>query len=542
MSLGYTTATPEMKASVAEMVDRMMKPKVKPDGLSFTMGWDVVASYSEKQINDLLQVRHRQSNTGMLQTLSFTYQEEDIQTEEYFDITYDLRFGPPLVQFDAHSLGQPMCTLEMEIVEGAQTVPTRKRNPVRPMPPGWKLRLHDIPLASVRGRISEEGAAVHSDIISSDRPVHFSMTEKETQHVVLGFQLANTSYKLTLVPPATGEPSPMMKALDLPRFEKYVNKYFQDDVHALSYSIASLNNVKRDDSPNLQPVKFQFATFKDHERGILSLFIQVKGGFATGRTQGLQSHWQNQWEDNGIQPIPKRFTASLLLSSNMLHRVLFQQAFKGQGWEATNMSPTNEAENRISATLKKPWTVPEQNYDYDRNSKFHVDGFTLELEKWPLTLTIRQDEPKGSPQVYAHWTIDQDVDWKAHTGIVPLGSGVIKAKFRLCDERDHNQPRRLDCKIRLDDESFGLDMQLNTKVFRMDQGKDHKSEIDFLTWERGMAGLWTQSPNVTLNSVGLGILRATNLLTPGGNSIDFNEEIGIKAPKDFLLVGDVLET
>ncbi|KAJ5738164.1 hypothetical protein N7493_001319 [Penicillium malachiteum] len=542
MSLGYTTATPAMQDSVAEMVERMMRPKIKPDGLSFTMGWDVVASYSEKQINDLLRVRHVETNAEMLRTLSFTFKDENPVTEELFDTTYDLKFGAPLVQFNAHSPGQPMCSLLMEIVEGTETVPIRVKNPVRSMPRGWKLQLEDIPLATVRGLVSE-GDAEHSDIVSGEKAVHFSLTDNEMQHVVLGFKLANTTYKLTLVPPASGEASEslLMKKLDLPRLEKFINRYFQNDVGALSYSIACLNNTKSDDSPNLQPVKFQFATFKNKDRGILSLFIQVKGGFATGRTEELQSHWQNQWGDNGIQPIPDRFTASLLLSSDMLHRVLFQQAFKGQGWDAINLSPTNEAENKISARTKKQWTVPEQNYDYGINSKFHVDGFTLDLEKWPLTLTIRQDDPKASPNVYAHWTIDKEVGWNAHTGIIPLGSEVVKAKFRLCDENDHEQPRKLDCKIQLDDVSFSLDMKLNTKVFRMDQAKGAKNEIHFETWERGMAGLWTQSPNLALSSVGLGILRATNLLTPGGNCIDFNEEIGVKAPKDFLLVGHVLE-
>lgn len=56
-----------------------------------------------------------------------------------------------------------------------------------------------------------------------------------------------------------------------------------------------------------------------------------------------------------------------------------------------------------------------------------------------------------------------------------------------------------------------------------------------------MEGIWTSAPNVKISSIGLGFLRTTNILTPDARAIDFNEEIGLRAPKDIVLVGDVLE-
>ena len=75
-------------------------------------------------------------------------------------------------------------------------------------------------------------------------------------------------------------------------------------------------------------------------------------------------------------------------------------------------------------------------------------------------------------------------------------------------------------KIGLDDKALTLDLQLKTEQFRMDQSK-------------GMRGLWTQSPQVSISSIDLGFLRTrtTNLLTPDKETIDFNEGIGLKGPR-----------
>ncbi|KAJ5193562.1 hypothetical protein N7449_009704 [Penicillium cf. viridicatum] len=73
----------------------------------------------------------------------------------------------------------------------------------------------------------------------------------------------------------------------------------------------------------------------------------------------------------------------------------------------------------------------------------------------------------------------------------------------------------------------------------MDQSESNA--IDYKTRKKGMAGIWTSAPNVKTSGIGLGFLCTTNILTPDARVVDFNEEIGLRAPRDIVLVGDVLE-
>lgn len=58
--------------------------------------------------------------------------------------------------------------------------------------------------------------------------------------------------------------------------------------------------------------------------------------------------------------------------------------------------------------------------------------------------------------------------------------------------------------------------------------------------DRAAKRLKSLRPPGSVKSMDLGFLRTPNLLTPGSEVIDFNEEIGLKAPCDFVLLGEVL--
>ena len=278
---------------------------------------------------------------------------------------------------------------------------------------------------------------------------------------------------------------------------------------------------------------------------VLSIFIQVRGGASGAVSEGLQSRWQAQWLNNNTQPIPKGFTASLILWSEMIHMVLLQPGFANSKWTASNISPPNEACNKVQARSSEKWTVEAQDYKYHATSNFHVDGFDLPLKDFPMELEIRQDDAYGSPTAYVFWSIKQRVHYRATGKALGLidntvwAEGHVDTLYRLCDPTNYENARKMDLKIGLNDEAFTLDLQLKTDQFRMDQKEDN--DIDFETWQKGMHGLWTKAPQVSLSSIGLGFLRTTNLLMPGKEVIDFNEGIGLKVPKDFVLVGDILK-
>lgn len=535
----YTTASQEQKDAVATMIGKMMQPAIPPTNNSFTLGWDVVASYADKQINNLLSTRHSKKGSGMLSNLILNTEDWDPIGEETFTTTYNLNFGAPLLQFDSHATGEPMCSIQMKIVSSTKQIHDKAPKPI---PDGWKLQLNNIPLATARGMVSEGGEIKGGveNIVPGDKPIHFKGTEEEHCHVVLGFHLNKDKLKVKVISPDSSKPEDKSLGFMKTSFQEGFLEFFtgNNGKTALSYSIASVNNIESPGYIDLKPVKFQFATFSQGDVGIISIFIHVNGGFIDGKTEGLQSMWQAQWLQNNTQPIPDRFTASLILSSEMIHRVLLQPGFRKSNWEASNDTKSHEICNKIQARSGAIWQLPKQQHNYG-NSEFHVEGPTINLRDFPMYMTIVQSNPASSPDVYAYWKIDQEIKWKAVHQFIPNQAGSIKAAFRLCDTKDFDKHRKMDIDITLDDDSFGINLQLNTNNFRMDQNEPNA--LDWDTWKKGMKGIWTSAPNVKISSIGLGFLRTTNILTPDARAIDFNEEIGLRAPKDIVLVGDVLE-
>ena len=546
-SMKLTQATEEQQKDVAAMINKMINPIVKPVDLSFTLGWDVVASYSEGHINKLLETRHASDQGQMLRDIDVPTAYWDARTKKNYPCNYKLKFGPPLLQFNARAIGEPMCSLEMAILSGTEQYGDDKPTNVDP---GWKLRLNNIPLASARGQMVDGKVDGTPDIVPGSKAVEFRY-DNEQQHVVLGFHMDESKVVVTAIPPPNVDPEsgPYQKT----DFQEKFKKFFTGDGHrSLSYSIACVNNnTAQDVTTDLQPSKFQFVTCasgvagEDDDLRVLSILIAVKGGGNTATSEDLQSRWQAQWSNNKAAPIPKGFTASLILSSVLVHKALLAPGFKKSDWDISNISPSEKALNKIEAKNSTSWTVPEQNIDYDITSKFHIDGFTVDLSKWPMVLELRQEDASKSLKAYAYWKIQQRVEWKATGKFLGLDTkwdnGSLGLTYTLCnpEEKKHYEPRSLDCKIELNDEAFNLDLQLDPKSFRMDQSEPNQIKYD--TWRKGMEDLWTKFPEVKISSVGLGFLRTTNLLTPDKAAIDFNEAIGLKAPKDFVLVGDLIQ-
>ena len=444
-----------------------------------------------------------------------------------------------------------MCSLRMQVLSGTEQQGDGVE--IRAVKPGWSLQLNNIPLASACGELSEGGEIKgNPDIVPGDKAVQFSYGKIDQQHVVLGFHMDKEKLVVEAIPPEDTELATNKTTLQKGDLQQKIKDFFVDDgKRALSYSIASFNNVSDSKAAELTPERFQFATFASGTTGttsdmrVLSIFLEVQGGSKSGRTEALQSSWQAQWVNNNTQPIPKGFTASLILSSRMIYDVLLKAGFKRSGWTTEDKSPSDSALNKISAKSSQRWVVKEQNYDYHSTSKFHVDGFDVSLSDFPMELEIRQDDAGGSPNAYVYWEIRRTVHYRASGTAVLVfkdttwAEGDIKTKYRLCDKNDFTKFRKMDTKVVLNDESFSLDLNLKTEDFRMDQSEPNN--IDYGIWRKGMEGLWTKAPEVSISSIGLGFLRTTNLLTPGKEVINFNEGIGLKAPKDFVLFGDVVK-
>lgn len=119
----------------------------------------------------------------------------------------------------------------------------------------------------------------------------------------------------------------------------------------------------------------------------------------------------------------------------------------------------------------------------------------------------------------------------------------------MCDQKDNDKPREIPCSVVLDDEKFDLNISLDSTLWKVDHGQTPGSGSwdDFADmaprtdiWDKALARVKKMSPEVSIQSIGLRFLRTTNLLTPDKEVIDFSEQIGVKIPRDLVLVGDVV--
>jgi hypothetical protein len=161
---------------------------------------------------------------------------------------------------------------------------------------------------------------------------------------------------------------------------------------ALSYSVASVDNIESPDHIDLNPAKFQFATFSKGHLGIISIFININGGFADGETVGLQSLWQAQWLHNNTEPIPERFTTGLILSSEMLHHVLLKPGFAKSNWDVSNATRSKHVVARLGIFRSSSITVINWS---------SMSTVLTKKKDYPMSMTITQNNPTGSPDITA---------------------------------------------------------------------------------------------------------------------------------------------
>ena len=563
--VGITVATEAHQVAVKEMIKCMMEPKAKPKDMSFTMGWDVVASYSEDKINKLLTDRHEHGNSGMLQEFTFEAEEWNKFAQSktpgtkkgaFVKVNYRTTFGPPLLQFDPTATAVPMCSIQMKIIQG--TIQMGDDDP-EDIPADWTLKLNNILLLTAKGELSDQGIIKgNPPLIPGTEAITFGSGNDETQHVVLGFEMSKGKIVVEAIAPTGTNMNLKEHIVTQSSFQDAFKEFFvggPDEVgkpkapsRSLSYSIACVNNKRNDKAVDLTPTKFQFATYfgtgENKDVRLISIFIEVKGGPKRGQTEKLQEGWTTQWFQNGTSPVPRGLSASLIISSKIFTSIILTQGF-GSSWTVEEVPSDTAAGTKVDCKNSKIWDVSQQDLDYSGTNIFHIDGFSVSLKDWPLQLTFKQDDPGNAPTIYAYWEIKANIHWENTFKVLAVGKrvtgtqGYINALYRMCDSKKFNDPLKLNSDIAVSDDGFSLDLKLETQTFRMDQSEENG--IDYGTWKKGMEKLWSQAPAASFSPFGIRFLRTTNLLMPGSHVIDINEGIGLRIPKDLVLVGDVEE-
>lgn len=282
------------------------------EGIRTTEGFDVLVSYSEEKINQLLRARSQEVesilNFGPLNTsYSDPVTDEDVELDVFMTVDH------PLIQFeDEHG----NITLTFDIQKAHYDV--KDHNRTITLPSGMVLSFKTT-LSNVTGTVdssqSKDGfAGKGAKAAPANKTVLINPDEKDiSQGVCITFQKASVDL--------IGTTDESRKAAKGKTFMlDALKQYFQENAE-LKYFVAGVSNQYDPQlgSHSLQPRSFCFNTLKGKtkdDESALCMWISVKEG--TNKDQSSKRKSEGIFSDRGLIPIPRGRTCSLIVDNDLL--------------------------------------------------------------------------------------------------------------------------------------------------------------------------------------------------------------------------------
>lgn len=285
-------------------------------GKRTTNGFDVLVSYSQDKVNELLKTRS-QDLTSILDTGRLQTSYVDPVTDDPVDVFFDLKLNHPLLRFeDEHA----NVTLTFDIQEGYWEAGASGKK--KPIPKGTVLCL-STNLVSVSGTVDSsqsksEFAGQEDKTAPPNYTVILNPDEKSiSQGVCISFKKASAELTGT-----TEEAKKVAKTLQS-LIKGALEQYFSDAAE-FKYFIAGVSNQYNPGSVShpLRPRSFCFTTVQGKEKGdikaALSMWISVEGGPSGGTMPTGNTSVSFHPRERDLIPIASGTTSSLIVSNDLL--------------------------------------------------------------------------------------------------------------------------------------------------------------------------------------------------------------------------------
>jgi hypothetical protein len=512
-----TMLDPKAPATLPAMADLVNAMR----GADSTNGWDVVCSYTVAQLNSLLQAQY---DAGALaKEVSLSTKTTDPLTDEDYTVSYDLRFSSPALSFIAGRSG--FATLTMAIQDGSSYTVTPDGGQPKTKPiPGGKYNIEAVvPLAAMQG---DDGPINNAgDVIT------FADGDSSLHHIIIHFK-NEKGLTFQLNPPAAPQDKSALAITMMP----LLVEYFTDNIKEIDYALTSITNAKPpDEDVTLTPKSFVFASWGAEDEGGtgavggLSLYIQTEG---SGNQPG-DANPSFQPDDRSIMPIPGGFTASIILSYDLMIQ-FFKASLQKDSFDVS----VNTATDGISLELKSDESVVVVK-SKDGSTIFgsnEYKGLKISMNDYPLNLLMKDSniELAWQGKAKSDWIQVENVGEydSAQYGTVDVTVTLNKAPVPLgaLSEKDITLVN-----ISIDKSDFSTHAKARScsighKLLGcVDSVPDFYKDLDLK-----IADINLEIPN-------LNFFATTNLLSPGAHVIHIDSGSGIQTPHDFLLVGQVIK-
>ncbi|NTU73693.1 hypothetical protein HGB07_06035 [Candidatus Roizmanbacteria bacterium] len=483
-------------------------------GLPSTNKWDIVCSYTIDQLNLFLKDQYEADKLAKkIPQLKF---DTDLPYIGAATMTVDLVFSEPILTF---ILGDSQnAVISMLITDGTFSItPKDTQFPTRAgsiKPKTYNL-VATIPIKAITG----------NTITPQGQVIIFKKDEVADSSIYLHFSSAETSYRFD--PPPEGENDSYLKFT-----LTELTTYFKTKVKEVDYALARINNRQPTSGLNIfTPQSFVFSVMGDNDCGVLSLYIQtVESNNPPGNTQP-----SFQPGDKSILPIPSTYTASIIISYDLIVKSFLIPQIKAAGFDVT-ITP---AISGISGTLNlaKGFIVKTNQIDNIWNEgpiNFEIEVNECDFTINSLNLTIKDNGILSLVQTVAsdvNWEIIKNDKWSTFENSVK-GSATGTLSLNKQTQCQVNKDGTLVlADIDISGSDFTLSITGSSGAFGLsikDSFLNQKMKIEY-----------TSSFHMALH--GFDFFLATNLLAPGKQIIELDATVGSAVPHDFLIVGKVVQ-
>ncbi|PLB46179.1 hypothetical protein P170DRAFT_429321 [Aspergillus steynii IBT 23096] len=355
--------------------------------LTTTDGWDVIVSYSEAKLNTLLKKYWSQK----FEPAQVSFQHTTGTDKNYFIYMYALTLEAPTLSFKSIATTHgniAVSALSWKVTGTMHTVVYVNGKEMgsddEDVGKDQDVYLEVVtPVSAMDGESTDTSTAK-----SSDSTFQFSDNTESSYKVILHFQNAQDSDWSVTTPNSS---DPLNESLT----EMVQALMNNEEFKSFTFTLGTVKNTKDQSSDFLQPREFRF----NATEGILSIFIQVKGGSGKGTAEAPQFQLTH---DSGIAAIPEGYEASIILSQTLIRddylvkqiAESLKDTLRSSGGVTASQASANPTFH-LKFKSDKVWEGEAMNHG---GPPIVGEGeITVDWDKYPLILTISDDgEPLTS--------------------------------------------------------------------------------------------------------------------------------------------------
>ncbi|OAA39344.1 hypothetical protein NOR_06182 [Metarhizium rileyi] len=497
-------------------------------GLETTDHWDVLVSYSEDQLNQIL----KRTWGGLHKVAKPTFNVSNRLGQRTFTDVYDLVLEDPMIQFKQID-ASPWATLTLSVSGTQRPKDSNDPGDVLFIPKGLYKFQVNVPLSSVSGKGTDHPVA------ADGKTIHFDDRTEASYHVTFHFKNEATVWQVVR--------NDSQEAVNY--VEQALNgsvdalkRYFQalTNLDCITLSLAEISNKRaaktQPQHPSQSKQNEHISSFQDllcpvsfslaSQPGVLNVFIATKGG---GRGEGSKTRQFGIKPGVHYTPVPTGYGASIVISRHIIVKKFLIPAITRASKDLRRVAVTERPTNKSGVTLQVVYP-PQYLFEWVMNKVKDPLGNdtialakpdTLETDAKPLLLEIADNPKTLVPEYGWSWSgtgsIGYDV-WFIITRLPRTSTFDLSIKTK--------EPRSF---LSIQNDRIAATMTFDAEGTEKRTGKDGDDTLK--------VGLLFPSFELRLDE--LDYFRTTNVFFPGRHMIDSKRAM---FPGDLVILGDITKT